>query len=148
MSRGIWWVGARLTDSPGSARREDGQGVTGTLMKMSAINSPLITWAPQTDTCHETQGPIRTTGPSPNSFLPELSSHRPEGSLNDVLRGPSHLTRSESLIGDPFLKIREFSFHFLGFFRRGAAPPYPAHHFHDPRLSLASRSVVLTFRTG
>ena len=43
MSREIWRVGARLTDSPGSPRREDGQ-VTGTWMKMSAINSPLITW--------------------------------------------------------------------------------------------------------
>jgi len=47
MSRGIWWVGARLTDSPGSPRREDSQGVTGTWMKMSAINTPLITWTPQ-----------------------------------------------------------------------------------------------------
>ena len=155
MSRGIWWVGAPLTDSPGSPRREDSQGVTGTWMKMSAINTPLITWgAPKLTRAMKRKAQFGLTVPSPNSILPELSSHRPEGSLNDVLKGLSHLARSESPMVTPSLRFVN-SHSIFSVFRRGAAPSLPGASLPRPatllrveigRSNLSNRIVGFRFR--
>ena len=95
MSRGIWRVSARLTDSPGSpeARRWPSNWDVG---EDECDQLPSHMGRPKTDACRDTQGPIRTNRPVTEFFPSRIIVTPAQGSLNDVLKGLSHFTRPES----------------------------------------------------